>query len=123
MRAGTGLGMSLKTERRPVGARDALERTVKQRAMRGPQVVRQCGLVHRETMVLTGYENPAGIDFQHRVIGAVMAEFHFHGLRTAGQSQQLMTQANAEHRDVGLEELRNGGDGIVARLWVTRPIT
>src|ERR1700730_9629688 len=123
MRAGTRFGMSLKTERRSVRARDALQRTVEQRAMGGPQVGGQCGLVHRETMILTRYEDPAGVDLQHRVIGAVMSEFHFHGLRTARQSEQLMTQTNTEHGDVGLEELRNGGDGIVARLRITGSIT
>src|ERR1700726_2242620 len=119
MRAGTGFGMSLETERRSVRARDALQRTVEQRAMRGPQVERQRGLVHRETVILRRYQDPAGVDLQHRVIGAVMSEFHFHGLGAASQSEQLMTQANTEHGDVGLEELRNGGDGIVARLRIT----
>src|ERR1700692_518596 len=60
MRAGTRFGMSLKTERRSVRARDALQRTVEQRAMGGPQVGGQCGLVHRETMILTRYQDPAG---------------------------------------------------------------
>src|SRR5450631_1784792 len=115
--------MSLKTERRSVRARDALERTVEQRAMRGPQVARQGGLVHRETMILTRYQDPPGVDLQHRMIRTVMPEFHFHGLGAAGQSQQLMTEADTEHGDVGLEELRNGGDGIVARLRITGSIT
>src|SRR5450631_1141231 len=123
VRTGTRLGMSLKTERRPVGARDALQRTVEQRAMRGPQVARQRGLVHRETMVLTRYQDPPGVDFQHRMIRAVMPEFHFHGLGTAGQSQQLMTEADTEYWDVGLEELRNGADGIVAGLRIAGSIT
>src|ERR1700680_913121 len=104
MRAGTRFGMSLETERRPVGARDALQRTVEQRAMRGPQVAGQRGLVHCETMVLTRYQDPAGVDLQHRVIGPMVSEFHFHGLGAARQSEQLMTQANTEHGDVGLEE-------------------
>src|SRR4029077_478155 len=97
MRAGTRFGMSLKTERRSVRARDALQRTVEQRAMRGPQVAGQRGLVHREAVVLTRYQYAAGVDLQHRMIGAVMPEFHFHGLGAARQSEQLMTQANAEH--------------------------
>src|SRR6266700_6947911 len=119
MRAGTGFGMSLKTERRSVRARDALQRTVEQRAMRGPQVGGQRGLVHRETMILTRDQDSAGVDLQYRVIGAVMSEFHFHALGAARQSEQLMTQADTEHGDVGLEKLRNGGDGIVARLGIT----
>src|SRR6266702_1664739 len=123
MRAGARFGMTLKTERRPIGARDALQRTVEQGAMGGPQVAGQRGLVHRETMVLTRYEDPAGVDLEHRMIGAVMSKFHFHGLGAAGQSEQLMTQANTEHGNVGLEELRNGGDGIVARLRITGSIT
>src|ERR1700693_1857607 len=123
MRARTRLGMPLKTERRSVGARDALQRTVEQRAMRGPEVPRQCGLVHRKAVVLSGYQHAAGVDLQHRMIGTVMSELHFHGLGAAGQSEQLMTQANTEHGDVGLEKLCNGGDGIVARLWIAGSIT
>src|SRR5260370_36696759 len=123
MRAGTRFGMALKTERRPVGARNALQRTVEQGAMRGPQVVRQRGLVHRKGVVLTRYQDASGVDLQYRMIGAVMSEFHFHGLGAAGQSEQVMTQADTEHGDVGLEELRNGGDGVVAGLWIARSIT
>src|SRR6267154_6663912 len=111
MRARTGFGMPLKTERRSVRARDALQRTVEQRAMRGTQVGGQRGLVHRETMVLARYQDPAGVDLQHRVIGAMVSEFHFHGLGAARQSEQLMTQTDTEHGDFGLEKLRNGGDG------------
>src|SRR5882672_7015671 len=115
--------MPLKAERRSVGTRDALQRTIEQRAMRGPQVAGQRGLVHRETMVLTRYQDSARVDLQHRMVGAVMSEFHFHGLGAARQSEQLMTQADTEHGDIGLEELRNGGDGIVAGLRITGSVT
>ena len=106
MRAGTGLGMTLEAEGRPVGARDALQRAVEQRAMGGPQVGRQRGLVDREAMVLAGDEHPARVEFQHRMVGAVMAEFHLHRLRAAREAEQLVAETDAEHRDVGLEESR-----------------
>src|SRR5579859_1322138 len=123
MRAGTRFGMPLKAERRAVRACDALQRTVEQRAVRGPQVARQRRFVHRETMVLARDEDPAGVDLEHRMIGAVMPEFHFHGLGAARQPEQLMTQTDAEQRDIGLQELLDGSDGVVAGLGIAGTVT
>ena len=58
---------------------------------------------------------PAG-QVLHRMIGAVMAELHLDGPRAAGQRQQLVAEADAEDRDVGLENLADGLDRVVAGL-------
>ena len=42
----------------------------------------------------------------HRVIGAVVAELHLHGARAGGEPEHLVAEADAEHRHVGLQELR-----------------
>ena len=52
------------------------------------------------------------------MVGAVVAEFHLHGAGTAGQSQQLMAKADAEHRDTRLHQLANRLDGVVAGFRV-----
>ncbi len=121
--SGARLGVTLEAEGRPIRARDALQGAVEQRAVRRTQRLRQRRLVDREAMVLAGYEYPARIEFRHRVIGAVMAELHFDCLRTARKSEQLMPEANAEHRDVGFKKPRDRRDGVIARLRVTRAVT
>jgi hypothetical protein len=71
-------------------------------------------------MILAGDEHPAGVDLLHRMIRAVVAEFHLHGLGAARQTQQLMPEADAEHRHVGLEKARDRRDGIIAGLGIAR---
>ena len=62
--------------------------------------------IDREAVVLAGDHHAAGGEVLHRMIGAVMAELHLHGLRTARQPQQLMAEADAEHRNVGFAGTR-----------------
>ena len=52
-----------------------------------------------KTVVLAGDHHPAGRQFLHRVVTAMMAELHFHRFRVAGQPQQLVSQANTEGGD------------------------
>ena len=54
VRPGRRLRVALEAERRPVGAREALQRAVEQRHVRRPQVRRQRRLVDREAVVLAG---------------------------------------------------------------------
>ena len=61
VRAGAGFGMALKTVRRLIGARDALQRAVEQGAMRRRHVGRQRGFVHREAVILAA-DHDAVID-------------------------------------------------------------
>ena len=88
--------MTLKTECRPVGAGQTLQRAVEQRdvgwAAGWPQRLR----VDRETVVLAGDADPAAVEILHRVVGAVVAEFHLEGRRARGQRHDLVTEADAE---------------------------
>ena len=122
VRAGARFGMALEAERRLVLEREALQRAVEQRAMRGAHVRRQRRLIHREAVVLAGDEHLAAVEVLHRMVGAVMAELHLHGLRAAGEAEDLVAEADAEHRHVGLEELARRLDGVVARLRIARAV-
>ena len=83
------------------------------------QVIRQGIDIHRKTVVLAGDHHRVIRQGFHRVVGAVVARGHFHGLGATGQCQQLMAQADTEHRQPGGNDLLDRGNGIVARLRVT----
>src|SRR5580700_8989734 len=120
MRTGTRLRMSLEAESRPIGPADALQGAVEERSMRRSQGVGQRRFIDGEAMVLAGDQHTARIDLEHRMIRTVMAELHFDGLRAAGEPEQLMPQANAKHRDVGLQEFGDRLDSVVAGLRIAR---
>lgn len=66
--------------------------------MRHLQIVWQGVHIHGKTMVLAGnHHRVIGQGF-HRVVGTMVAGAHLHGFRPAGQRQQLMAQADTEHR-------------------------
>jgi hypothetical protein len=52
-----------------------------------------------EAMVLAGDQHLAGVEVLHRMVGAVVAELHLHGLAAGSQAHQLVAEADAEHRD------------------------
>ncbi|MCY1508168.1 hypothetical protein D9M68_424690 [compost metagenome] len=118
MRAGAGLGVALEAEGVLVGTLDALQGAVEQRLVGGAQVARQGRLVDGEAVVLAGDHHHAAVEVLHRVVGAMVAMAHLHGLGAGGQAEQLVAEADAEDRDLGVEELADRLDGVVARLGV-----
>ena len=56
------------------------------------------------------------------MVAAVVTKFHFDSLRTARQRQQLMTETDAEYRNIGFEEFLDGGNGVIARGRVARTV-
>ena len=104
VRAGTGFRMSLEAERRLVSAMHALQAAIEQGLVRDAQSVRQARLVNREAVILAGDQHRAVFNVLHRMVGAVMAKLHFDGGGATGQAQQLVPQANAEHRDIRCQE-------------------
>src|SRR3954464_11914708 len=84
VRARACLRMTLEAERRPVGARKPLEGTVEERDMRGAQVRSDGGGVDREAVVLARDDDLARVEVLHRMVGAVVAEFHLERLRAGG---------------------------------------
>lgn len=98
MRTRAGFGMALEAERRPVSAGNTLQRAVEQRAMGRLYMGGKRGFVNRKAMILAADHHPPGVQIDHRVIAAMMAEFHFYGASAAGQPEQLMTEADPEQR-------------------------
>jgi hypothetical protein len=107
------LRVPLEAEGRPVAALDALQGAVEQGAVRdlhSPAAL----LVHGEAVVLAGDHDLARAQVLHRVVGAVVAEFHLFGARAAGQGQQLVAQADTEQGNLRVEQFADRIDGVVA---------
>src|SRR5581483_12239517 len=96
MRPGTRLRMTLEAERRAIGQREALQRAIEQRDMRYARVGRQRIGIDGEAVVLRSDQHAAGIEILHRMIGAVMAEWHLARLRAQREPHQLVAEADAE---------------------------
>ena len=90
--------------------------------MRGPQVGRQRVLVHREAVILAGDHDSPAVQVHHRMVGAVVPEFHLHRLRAAGQRQQLMSKADPERRQARVHQRANRLDRVLAGLGIPRPV-
>ena len=69
-------------------------------------------------MVLTGdLDSPRG-HVAHRVIGAMVTERQLEGAPTQGQAQQLVSETNSKHRNIGSDEFANVGRCIKHHLGV-----
>ena len=105
--------MALETEGRRISQRNPLIRLIEQRTMGYIHIGWQAAFIDRETVVLRGDQHPSVVEIDNRVIGAVMAEFHFQGLRTGRQAKQLMTEANSEQRNLSVDE----GFDLFIKWW------
>ena len=92
----------------------ALQTAVKEGAVRGTGIGRQRIGIHRKTVVLARDVDALRFNVFHRVIGAVMAELHLEGLRTDGEPHDLMTEADAEKRQLGRDGLLRHLNGVCA---------
>src|SRR5262249_57068079 len=116
--------MPLKAKRRPIRARQSLEGTVEERHVGRSQVSRNGRRIDGEAVVLAGNDHAPGVEVLHRMVRAVMAELHLHGLRARGEPHELVTQADAEHRQARrVEDLADRLDGVVARLRAARTVS
>src|SRR5713226_1612663 len=122
VRPGARFGMPLETERRPVGAREALQAAVEQRQVRRLQIRRKRVRIDGEAVVLAGNDDRSARQILHRVVGAVMPEFHFHGLRTGGKAHKLVAEADTERRSLGVDDFADRTDRVVAGLRVPRAV-
>src|SRR5258706_36212 len=122
VRPGTRLRMPLETERRPVGAREPLQAAVEQRHVRRFQIRRKRVRVDGEAVVLAGDDHRSALQILHWVVGAVMPEFHFHGLRAGGETHELVAEADAERRRPGVDDFADRTDRVVAGLRVPRAV-
>jgi hypothetical protein len=115
---GARLRVTLKAEGRAVPALDALQRAVEQGAVRDLQAIGQLPVGHGKAVVLAGDHYPPAAQVLHRVVGAVVAELHFHRSGAARQGQQLMAQADTEQGYARLEQFADRGDGVVTGLGI-----
>src|SRR5690349_8966547 len=114
--------MALEAERGPIGARDALKAAIEQRHVRDANVCRQRRRIHGEPVILARDDDLPGVLVEHRMIGAVMAEFHLQRLRTRCKTQQLMAKAYAERRLTGIDELADRAYRVVTRFGIARTV-
>ena len=94
--------------------RDAAIGTVEQRDMGLGHALGQGVGIDGEAMVHRDDLDLAGGHVLHRMVGAVMAVGHLHGLCAHRQAQHLVAQANAEHRRARGDDTLDGGNGINA---------
>ena len=66
----------------------------------------------RKAVILRGDLDLAGPQFLDRVIRAAMAELQLEGLAADGQPEDLMAEADAEHRHVGVRQLPDVVDRV-----------
>ena len=90
--------------------------------MRHFHIARQRRFVDGETVILAGNHDPAAGQVDDRMIRAVMAEFHLQRLRANGQAENLVAEANAEQRNLALDELARRGDRVIAGLRIARAV-
>src|SRR6187549_1823101 len=90
--------------------------------MRGLERRRQIAFVDRKAMILAGDEDTAGLEILHRMIRAMVAELHLHGARATREAEQLVTETDAEGRQVRDDQCTDRFDGVVARLGIARSI-
>src|SRR3970282_1576677 len=70
-------------------------------------------------VVLGGDVDAAGPQVLHRVVGAAMPELQLERLRTEGAAEELVGEADAEHRPLA-DQRFHGGDGVVQERRVAR---
>src|SRR5690606_3624983 len=91
------------------GDRQAAVRTVKEGTMTFLDPGRQRCNVHGEAVIHRHDLDLAGSEVLHRMVRAVMALGHFPGLRPQRQRQNLVAEADAEHRHAGGDQLPDLG--------------
>src|SRR5258708_33568565 len=75
--------------------------------------------LHTETMVLAGNFHLLGQGIQDRLVSAPVAELELIGLAAQGEPQNLVSQANAEDRDIAVDQLPDRFSHVRHTLRVT----
>src|SRR3990170_4495913 len=111
-RPGRGLRVVLDGEQRLRRVPEPLDGAVVQVHLGDLNAAAQAVPVQGVTVVLRGDVDAAGQEVLHRVVGATVAELQLERLRPEGAAQELVAEADAEHRLLADQRLR-GGDGVV----------
>src|SRR5699024_6606885 len=75
-----------------------------------------------EAVVLGGDRDLASLQVLHRHVGAAVAELQLVGVQAEGTAKELVAEADAEERDVGLEHLLDLLHRVVGGGRVTRAV-
>ena len=86
------------------------------------QIRRQGLRVNRETVVLRRNFDFAGLEFLDRVVGAAVAELELIGIGAHRERQDLMSETDAEDRDIRLDQLTGVADRIVEHGRIAGPV-
>src|SRR5882724_6415183 len=113
-RAGRGFRVVLHREHRSVLEREAAVRAVEQRDVRLVDVLRQRVLVDRKAVIHRCDLDLAGGQVLHRMVRAVMALMHLHGLAAEGEAEHLVAEADAEGRRARIDDLLDDRHRIFA---------
>jgi hypothetical protein len=122
MEIGRRLGMVLSGKDRPALDREALDRAVVEVDLGDPAIRRQTVGIDGEAVILAGDRHLAGQQVLHRLVAAVVAELELEGAAAHRQSEQLMTEADAEDRRAGRGQLAHRVDDRGQRLGIARSV-
>ena len=104
--------MVLHTESGFFAVAQPFDRAVEERQMRYFEGVGKAVRIDHETMVLACDLDAAGGQFLDRMVGATVAPLHLRGRCPHRQRHQLMADADAEDRYVGIDDAADLGGGI-----------
>src|SRR5690349_17642115 len=96
--------MELRRARAELRVVETLDRPVVERAVRDARLVAGCD---REAVVLRGDEHLARAVVEHRMVRAAMTERQLEGLLAGRHREQLMTEADTEHRHTAEQLLQH----------------
>src|SRR2546430_5473456 len=116
------LRVPLEAERWLVGEREPLQRAIEERDVGNARGGRQRRRIDGEAVVLAGNQHLSGILVEHRMVGAMVAEFHLQRLPAHCQAEKLVTKADPERRYADVEKLADRADRVIAGLGIARPV-
>ena len=122
VRARRRLGVILHAEHRLGLVAQPLDGAVVEVDVGDLHVRRQRRRIDGEAVVLRGDLDLAGLELLDRVVGAAVAELQLVGLAAHRQRQDLVAEADAEHRHVGLDQLARVVDGVVEHRRIARAV-
>lgn len=119
--AGGGFGVVLDAEGRKLAMVEAFDRVVIEAAVGDLQVVGERFFLDGEAVVLRRDLDRAGFKILHGVVRTAMTELELERLRAAGQTEQLVAEADAEDRLLA-QQAANRADRVVERLGIAGAI-
>src|SRR3569623_438973 len=122
VRTGACLRVVLHAEDRLAGDGDAFIRVIEQVLVRDAHAGRQRALVDDEPVVLRRDLDLAGRLVEHRMIAAVMAEAELQRLRAEREPEDLVAEADAEHRLAARHQFLARRDAVRHRRRIARAV-